>query len=71
MKMKDCLWFRFVKCLFEALLAGTLFFAVLPCTFDGFGFTAIVAVLAVTLGRVRRFVSGVEANFPWRGGGQY
>ena len=51
----------------KVLHAETLFFAVLPCTFDGFGFTAIVAVLAIMLGRVRRFVSGVEANFPWRG----
>ena len=51
----------------KVLHAKTLFFAVLPCTFDGFGFTAIVAVLAITLGRVRRFVSGVEAVLPWRG----
>ena len=53
-----------MKCLSGALLIGTLFFAVLPCTFDGFGFTVIVAVLAVMLGRVRRFVSGVEAVLP-------
>ena len=52
---------------FETLLAGTLFFAVLPCTFDGFGFTAIVAVLAVMLGRVKSIVSGVEAVLPWWG----
>ena len=52
----------------KVLHAETLFFAVLPCTFDGFGFTAIVAVLAVTLGRVRRFVSDVEAVLPWWGG---
>ena len=52
----------------RVLLAETLFFAVLPCTFDGFGFTVIVAVLAVTLGRVRRFVSDVEAVLPWWGG---
>ena len=51
----------------KVLHAGTLFFAVLPCTFDGFGFTAIVAVLAVMLGRVKSIVSGVEAVLPWWG----
>ena len=63
-KTKDSLVLVCEMPFFEALLAGTLFFAVLPCSFDGFGFTAIVAVLAVTLGRVRRFVSGVEAVLP-------
>ena len=48
----------------KVLHAETLFFAVLPCTFDGFGFTAIVAVLAVMLGRVKSIVSGVEAVLP-------
>ena len=49
---------------FEALLADTLFFAVLPCTFDGFGFASIVVVLAVMLGQVKSIVSGVEAVLP-------
>ena len=66
-KMKDSLGFGLWNAFFEALLAGTLFFAVLPCTFDGFGFTAIVAVLAVMLGRVKSIVSGVEAVLPWWG----
>ena len=53
-----------MKELSKVLHAETLFFAVLPCTFDGFGFTVIIVALAVTLGRVRRFVSGVEAVLP-------
>ena len=39
----------------------------LPCTFDGFGFTVIIVALAVTLGQVKSIVSGVEAVLPWWG----